>query len=113
MRDLELLWGGIINDLAFDLVAHRISILVETIDDDHRAEHRLRFEGVTEARFFDEIGEDWSYADLTEAYCESGEDGSILTEIVLWSETAGLTIRSREVVVNGERVKLDSTDEGV
>jgi hypothetical protein len=112
MNGLDTLWGGIIVGFSFDVVSHEIMILVEIIDGSEREKHRLHFTQVSEARFFNSIPEPWSYADLTEIHSDTTLDGSVLTEIVLWTEEAGLSIRSKEVILDGKIVEGAQSDRG-
>lgn len=86
--------------------SHLVRLVVRVVNAGETVIHQLRFEGVRELRFFDEIGEAWDYTELTSARCARQPDRTMTTDLVLWSEAAGLVIRSDIVRIDGEELLL-------
>ncbi len=104
--NLDDLWGGIIESLAVEPSSHLVQLVVRVVTAGEVVMHQLGFEGVRELRLFDEVGEPWDYTELTSVRCTRQPDRTITTDLVLWSEAAGLVIRSDIVRINGEELLL-------
>ena len=97
------LWGGMLTGLDFDPVSHECQLRVELLENRAATTHVLRCRGVTELRFFNEIEEPWTYAEVTEI--DVGFDNAAnrwRLEMTLWSEQSGLVLRCMEIALDDE-----------
>jgi hypothetical protein len=105
------LWGAIVDGVEIDLLRQRVEIYLRLITKETKPEgiHRkLEFEDISDVRWFTSILGPWSYAELTEIHVTRSPDGTVTTEIMLWSEDAGLSINAKSVRLDG----VEMTPEG-
>jgi len=104
MAFTDVLWGGTLADLTFDVVHHECLLRVEVLAGGTMSSHILRCDGVNELRFFNQIPEPWTYAEVTEIEAEYDRPASCWRlELLLWSEQAGLVLRCTDIALDDER----------
>ena len=98
MPNTDGLWGGQLSALVLDPVEHRCEMLVTVNNGGLDTTYQLVFDEISEFRFYSDILLPWAYAEVTEIHT-SQDDGSDqwVTEIMLWSEAAGLVVRSKSL----------------
>lgn len=104
MQKLPPLWGGVLEDLAFDVVRQVISMQIRVVNSQEMPpvrQHSLVFSGVSDFQWHSTIPGPWDYAEVTEIHGSILATGEVLTEIMLWSEDAGISIKAASVLLDG------------
>lgn len=113
LRPPHPLWGSTLDSIEIDLL--RLGAKLELHREDSTSEprfsaHTLRFESVSDLRFFNEVPEPWNYAEITEIRSTRLTPGQIKVEIMLWSEEAGITVTAGRVLFDGDDGERYLTD---
>ena len=103
MKDLlSSLWGAIIDEINIDLAGQTLTITCHVTAGTQSRHHRLECKSLSEFRFFSAIPGQWNYAELTEIHMSKTSSGEAKLEIVIWSEDAGLTVKTGGVQLDDQ-----------
>lgn len=102
VRFIDSLWGGTLAGFLYDPVNQTCQLEVHVSAGGITKTHMVRCQRVSEMRFFNENPGPWLYAEVTELAASFDDISSCWhLEFALWSDQAGLVIRSREVLFDG------------
>ncbi|MGA4670095.1 hypothetical protein ACPCG0_09960 [Propionibacteriaceae bacterium Y1923] len=100
MSATDSLWGGSLTGVLFDPVDHACRLEILTIMDGQTSRFEIACDGVSELQFRNAIPEPWSSAEVTEVHETLDQlNGRHTLELILWSESAAITIVCAGVVV--------------
>jgi hypothetical protein len=94
MADWRHLWGSTLDEVSINLVQGTVTLAITLFNAGTRTAYRAEFQEVFQLHYFNSIELPWNYAELTEIHSETGPDGRVRTELMLWDEDAGLVIGS-------------------
>ncbi len=102
MSSIGRLWGGILREFSVDVAGHRVRVLVYIHNAGQENVIEVMCTGVTEVRVFDPNPAAWDYAEVTAASAREALDGSVVLDITMWTEDAGMAIRCAELSIDGQ-----------
>jgi len=100
MSATDNLWGGSLTGVIFNPVNHFCYLEILTVLDGQPLRSKITCDGVSEFRFRNAIPDPWSYAEVTEVHQTLDQlNGQKTLELILWSESATITIVCSGIVV--------------
>ncbi|NOY55277.1 MAG: hypothetical protein GXP34_04740 [Actinobacteria bacterium] len=107
MTVLNRIWGGRLTQLRVDAAVHRVRLVISTVTGAVEDVCEIVCSEVREMRLFDESMSVWDYVEITAASARPMPDGSMVLELTMWTEEAGLMIRCGEITVDGEALSFN------
>lgn len=107
MSVLDRIWGGQLKKLYVDVASHEARLVVSTITQGAEDACEIACSGIHEIRLFDESPTVWDYVEVTAASATPQPDGSVVLDLTMWTEDAGLVIRCDEIRIDGEVLSFD------
>ena len=100
---INQLWGGSLTHFALDPITQRGELRIRVLDDGVTKDHIVTCSDVVDCRFSSNIPGPWSYAEVTQVEAAYDHAAALwLIEFMLWSEEAGISIRSSDISINGQ-----------
>jgi hypothetical protein len=107
MSVLDRIWGGQLKTLSIDAAGHAVRLVVSSVTEGVEDVCEIVCSRIRELRLFDESPEIWDYVEITAASATPQLDGSLVLELTMWKEDAGLIIRCDAIDVGGEALSFD------
>ena len=105
MMDADVLWGGTLLQVSFDVPGECISLTVSVLDNGITTEYLVVCTDVIEFCYVNGLPEKWNYAEVTEAHSNFDPVAGLWQfEALLWSDDAGIMIRCRQMSIESVKV---------
>lgn len=106
MSVLGRIWGGKLQKLDIDVAGHTACLVVSTLTHGVEDTCEIICTGIREIRLFDESPIAWEYVEITSASAIGKPDGSVVLQLTMWTEDAGLVIRCNEIKIDEEVLSI-------
>ncbi|BCW86096.1 hypothetical protein IG195_08975 [Arthrobacter sp. TES] len=107
MKSINAMWGGILTRLALDPVIQTCELRVEVVEAEGVSTHDVVCRHIVDCHFYSSIPGPWSYAEVTQVEAAYDHASALWAiEFMLWSEEAGISIKSPEILINGELIPI-------
>jgi hypothetical protein len=94
------LWGGVLEDVSFDVARHAIVLRVRVTTGGAEEEFTIRCSGVSQFIVTADILDPWDYVEFTAAEAWPLDDGRYRLEITTWTDESNISIICTAITLN-------------